>query len=212
MTSKIFIDCGANDGCSVRKFMDQRSGYEIYSFEPNPALAHHFAGLPTSLIPKAVWTEDTSMEMFFDPIDADGSTLIEEKETVFELKGANTLCPKAEVQCIDLGRWIRETFEPDQYIVLKLDVEGAEYQILRKMLTDGTFTYLNELLIEFHWDKMGLPESEHIALVERIREFLEPVYWDASDYRLSLTRAQRIRQKLQRKLFNLRVKVLEGRH
>ena len=36
---KIFLDCGANDGCSVRKFINENKDYKdyfVHSFEPNP--------------------------------------------------------------------------------------------------------------------------------------------------------------------------------
>ena len=56
---------------------------------------------------------------------------------------------KRKVSVVDLPSWI-EHLEQPSYIVLKLDVEGAEYDILDRMLERGTLSRINELYIEFH--------------------------------------------------------------
>ena len=41
---KIFLDCGSNDGCSVRKFQDTKDKekqFEYFCFEGNPKLFHY---------------------------------------------------------------------------------------------------------------------------------------------------------------------------
>ena len=48
------------------------------------------------------------------------------------------------IPVIDLAQWIVDTFTKDDYIIFKLDVEGAEYEILRKMLDNGVFAYIDK--------------------------------------------------------------------
>jgi len=55
------------------------------------------------------------------------------------------------VDCIDFSDWIRSNFSKRDHIVVKMDVEWAEYPILGKMLADESIDYVSELLIEFHW-------------------------------------------------------------
>ena len=55
-----------------------------------------------------------------------------------------------EVEAIDFSRWIRENFVEDDYIFLKMDIEGSEYKVLPKMIEDGTINYINDLIIEWH--------------------------------------------------------------
>ena len=55
-----------------------------------------------------------------------------------------------EVESIDLSKWIIKNFKPDDLIVLKMDIEGAEYKVLPKMFEDGSVNYINVALIEWH--------------------------------------------------------------
>ena len=41
-------------------------------------------------------------------------------------------------------------FDEDDYIVVKLDIEGAEYEVIESILDSGTITRINELFIEWH--------------------------------------------------------------
>jgi FkbM family methyltransferase len=54
-----------------------------------------------------------------------------------------------EVDCIDISDIINK-YSDEDYIVVKIDVEGAEYEIVRKMIRDGTIDKVNELFVEWH--------------------------------------------------------------
>jgi hypothetical protein len=70
----------------------------------------------------------------------------------------------------------------DRVGLLKLDVEGAEYAILEKMLRDRTLRRINHLFIEWHWAKIAVPESTHRALVDRLTKHVPILEWDAQGY------------------------------
>ena len=58
---KVFLDCGGNNGCSVRKFQnlyDKDEEYEIYTFEPNPVFTEWYDELSVTLIEKAIWIRE----------------------------------------------------------------------------------------------------------------------------------------------------------
>jgi len=55
-----------------------------------------------------------------------------------------------EVESIDLSKWIIDNFKKDDFIVLKMDIEGAEYKIVPKMFEDGSVNYINYAFIEWH--------------------------------------------------------------
>ena len=48
------------------------------------------------------------------------------------------------IPVIDLSAWIKSHLTIEDYVIFKLDVEGAEYDILRKMLKDGTFEWIDK--------------------------------------------------------------------
>jgi len=55
-----------------------------------------------------------------------------------------------KVEAIDFSRFIIDNFNQNDYIVLKMDIEGSEYKVLPKMIEDGSISYINNLIIEWH--------------------------------------------------------------
>lgn len=173
----MFLDCGGHDGSSVRKFRGTRDpDCEIVTFEPNPRYAPCYQGLERHrLIAAAVWTEDGTRDFYLDPVDGDGSSLLRDKRT-----GALDRDHPIQIATVDLSAWIGQQGDD---VILKLDVEGAEYAVIDKMLSDGTARYVRELLIEWHWAKVGVSEVAHKALLERWEATGIPIsYWDAGGW------------------------------
>lgn len=186
---RVFLDCGGHNGSSVRKFrreFDQNKKFDIYTFEPNPQFAGDYSSFERHfLLPYATWIAEGEIDFFLDREDGDGSTLIREKTTAEE-GGIGELDKETplRVRCVDLSNWIRKNFSHDDYIVLKLDIEGAEYRVLEKMIQEGTFAYVDKLLIEWHWFKIGMPEHMHRQLLEKLAALKVPVSeWDAQEPR-----------------------------
>ncbi|AYA62996.1 FkbM family methyltransferase [Alteromonas sp. RKMC-009] len=179
---KLFIDCGGHDGCSTIKFKLSNPGYEIITFEGNPELWPYYENLPTQLIKKLVSNYTGEIEFIIDPVDADGSSIVKEKNIDFHKEVKNEDCPVIVMPCIDLSEFIREKAKYYQEIVLKLDVEGAEYAILEKMHQDDTLKYITKLYAEFHWYKIDMPKEQHDALIEKLNPFFEIEEWDAAEF------------------------------
>ena len=86
-----------------------------------------------------------------------------------------------EVETIDLGKWISNNFTENDYIILKMDVEGAEYEILNKMLNDGSIKYVDKLYIEFHGSRVFKTREDTKEIRKRLKDIELDVYsWDAT--------------------------------
>ena len=171
MGNKIFIDCGAHCGESILE-AKRRFGNDIkiYSFEANTnlaeALINHFKNDSNVKVEnKAVWTEDSFIEFYLSTSWSDGSSVYKEKNS-----GGISENVLLKVPCIDLSSFIN-SFDKDDYIILKLDVEGAEYEILSKMIDDETIKRVNELHGEFHPNKINKPEIK--ILEEKVSNYLK---------------------------------------
>ena len=82
-----------------------------------------------------------------------GSCVTELKEQIKDTEERDKLYKwheDIEVESIDLSKWIIENFDRNDLIVLKMDVEGAEYKILPKRFEDGSVNYINYAFIEWH--------------------------------------------------------------
>jgi FkbM family methyltransferase len=171
---KYFLDCGAHCGCSTRHFLKNypdANQFIIHSFECNPNLYNDFPLDPElkrvwpiqnhHLHSEAVWITDTSVD--FKVIGRKGgSTLNPEKMKRHE--GIITDTP-----CINFSQWIKKTFSKEDYIFLKLNVEGAEYEVMEEMFKDNTYEYINQIEVEWHSNKCNLPLSTDTNLVKKLK-------------------------------------------
>lgn len=185
MKRNFFIDCGGHDGCSIIKFLLKNSSFDCYTFEPNPEFHKYYRFLPTKLIKNAVHIFNGKVEFIIDTVDGDGSSIISSKIIDYKNIVKNDDCPRIIIDCIDLSEFILNNTSENDYIILKLDVEGAEYNILKKLLDDNVIDRIDELYCEFHWSKIGLDIIEHNKLLEKLNAHLEVKDWDALTFSLS---------------------------
>ena len=54
------------------------------------------------------------------------------------------------VQVIDFPTWLATNFKAEDIVVIKMDVEGAEFDILAKMLQTDLVSLIDLLLLECH--------------------------------------------------------------
>ena len=168
--NKYFIDCGAHCGESILT-AKQRFGYDVnvISFEPVPGLAKQLQEIhqdnPTIHIQNsAVWINDDVKKFHLSEEYTDGSSLL---NNLNNLRDDHYL----EIPCFDLSTWIADTFSEEDYIILKLDIEGAEYQVLNKIIEDGNIGLINELWGE--WHDMKITDTHTQQLAQKVYNFLD---------------------------------------
>jgi len=150
---KILLDCGGNLGRAVRAFLrtyKDSAEYEIFSFEPQVRLNKFYKGILTNrihLINKVVWTHNGEIEFHYTK-NVKGSTIF------LDYAIDEGIVKTTKVPCIDLSAWIMAKFDPDDYIILKMNIEGAEYPVLEKMANDGSLRHVNELYVSPHVQKV----------------------------------------------------------
>lgn len=181
----LFIDCGGYDGCSALQFLIEHPHFDCVSFEPNPELWRHYEDLPTQLIRKAAYVYNGDILFTIDPVDFDGSSIIEGKRIDWDQKVENRDCPSITVPCIDISEYIRQASRHYDRIVLKLDVEGAEYDILEKMIADETIGLIETLHCEFHLGKMDVSPERHDQIIAAVGAQVTIHDWDALPFSFS---------------------------
>ena len=58
--------------------------------------------------------------------------------------------PLAQVEQVDFIGWIQRFVQPGDFVVCKMDIEGAEYEILEQLIKTGAIRLINFLAVEFH--------------------------------------------------------------
>jgi len=75
---------------------------------------------------------------------------------------------------IDFASWLARTVSRFDYVVCKMDIEGAEFNVIPHLISRGVITLIDELFLECHSEEMhgNGPRAftECIQLHETIRD------------------------------------------
>jgi FkbM family methyltransferase len=147
----IALDCGANVGLFTTRMA--QSGATVYAFEPNPdayrKLAEVTASYPNVLLHQAaVTTKLGEVELYLHKYADDdpeywssGSSLLAEKSNV---RKDNAL----KVEGIHLAAFIKDLGQPVK--LMKMDIEGAEVDVLNQLLDEGLHESIEQAFVEVH--------------------------------------------------------------
>lgn len=167
---KYLIDCGAHNGKAIKSFMATKkdaSDYIIHAFEPNPYVSKNY-GDNVIVHNEAVWVEDGTVSLYVtkDKKGSPSATLYKKKKT-----GRLDRKHPKDVSCIDFSRWLNDTVNSEDYVIVKMNMEGAEYPVLEKMIEDTNIGLVDVLYVKFHAKKIKHPLEDHNKLLARLMKF-----------------------------------------
>jgi len=139
----VFIDCGyyLGEGLDLfKKTVDYKSDCVVHAFDP---VVNHESRNGFYFYKKAVYTYDGEIE-FHTSRRRQGRA-----NGIFKNPRANDEKTMA-VTCLDFSKWIINNFSKNDFIVLKMDIEGAENEVIGKMIEDGSINYIRIAYIEPH--------------------------------------------------------------
>ncbi|WP_207477534.1 FkbM family methyltransferase [Arenibaculum pallidiluteum] len=181
---KVFIDLGANHGVVTEKFGREHPDFELFTFEPNQALRNDIAAVAQKLgrnivhHSAAAWIRDGQISFFQSNEDV-ASTIVSGKREHPQYGFSQIDYSKhVTVPCVDISRWIVSAFTANDFIVLKMDIEGAEYAVLTKMIFDGSLGMVRELICEWHYDRYPhMTPEEHVMIRNKAAQICKLVDW-----------------------------------
>jgi len=162
----IYIDLGARAfRTSVEWFSEEypivnsQSGkparWTVHAFEMDSSFAKSFAGKNLT---------GHLGEIFFHPVGVsvtDGAIQVPAREeglkNMMSLGQAVTASKTATktLELLDFVRWLRETVQEKDLVVLKMDIEGVEHQLVPKLLETGAISLIDEFMLECHYSRRG---------------------------------------------------------
>lgn len=162
---KYFIDCGAHKG-KILNLAQRYYGdtFKYYAFECNNQYIKTLSK-NTIIIDKAVWIYDGFINFFINTTKPtiEGNSLYSDKIT-----GNLDTSKPIKISCIDFSNWINQLSE-NEYCVIKMNIEGSEYDVLEKMFQDGTINKINELIIRWHAHKIpSISKERHNKLRDKL--------------------------------------------
>ncbi len=163
----VFIIGGAHKGERIVKFKKEdlytKHSWEIFAIEANPYVIDEIPrAQDTTIINKAIWIKDGSIEFYFSPAS---DTL----SSVYKESYAQNNIP-ISIESIQFGQWLKRNFAKNDYIMASLDIEGSEYDVLNQMYADNTIQYIDLLYVEFHPRIGGISENDIADLLAKIKK------------------------------------------
>jgi len=165
----IVIDCGANVGNITKKFA--ATGATVHAFEPDSIafdiLQKRFRSYPNVVLHnQGVWDKETTLD-FFSHKDQEkeaaytvSSSIISNKKNIDQEKSR-------QIHVIDLCAFISDLGR--RVDLIKLDIEGAEIAVLKKMLEKETYKLFDEMYVETHEKKI----PGHATEIAKIKEIMQ---------------------------------------
>lgn len=174
---KCYVDCGAYKGKLIKQFLANKrygSGFQVYALECSPHLSKIDYGKDVKVIRAAAWINDGFLKFYMNTKapGIEGNSVYKDKIT-----GNLDKNHPVTVPCIDFSAWLKRTFANDDLVIVKMNIEGAEYDVLEKCIADGTIRLIDELHVQWHVQKIpGIPSTRHDALVNTLAKLPFKVY------------------------------------
>ena len=152
--------------------MYKRYPWRFYAIEANPKIIDRIPHKPgIEIVNKAIAASDGYITFFLD--EADGlSTLIAKTTTTVE---------EIRVPSFDFGRWIKDNFRKEDYVIVSFDIQGAEYGVLDKMIKDRSIKYIDRFCIEFHPHLVKRTQRDDRRMIMSIEAAGVELFYDSVD-------------------------------
>jgi FkbM family methyltransferase len=176
--SYVFFDLGANNGDSLANFFQlnntipvkfhfnelvNKIKWKVVAFEANPIFDSQLLKLKTRLSTQhqvqlysrtAAWIRNGVIDFYLDTVNEKkkfwGSSLKRTHPDVLQ-SGAN----KIQVPCVDVAELVRK-FNPEDFVFMKIDIEGAEYDLLLHLFKSGVLNLIDYIAVEYHPDSIDV--------------------------------------------------------
>ena len=164
----VFLDCGTHYGEGLRKFIQSHNiddNWIVRTFEANPEcyITERLSDIKLmnlEINEKAIWIFDGMIK--FSQVDhtrsgsqspRDGKSNIDDWGSVIteinsdQLKSAES---PINVECVDFHRILSEYPKEKYKVMVKMDIEGAEFIVLRHIILNNSALNISDLFIEWH--------------------------------------------------------------
>ena len=192
---KIFIDCGTHLFQGFKQFAEKYNidgDWKCFSFEANPFTYQRSKEVYEQLLNdgyniihfnKAVYNSEGKINVncsiddggpYADGHFSQGSNVLSDPPDYDHVYHCGFTYKQEEVvvDTVDFSKFLKENVTEDDFVVVKMDIEGAEFEVLPSMIADGSYKLINDFYCEFH-ERFFEPKSKYKELKENYKEVLK---------------------------------------
>ncbi|XP_039173295.1 uncharacterized protein LOC120295789 [Eucalyptus grandis] len=156
----VYVDVGARGyGSSIvswfrKQYPKQNKTFEVYAIEADEHFyAEYKSKKHVTLLPYAAWVKNETLSF---EINRDPGQKSEDKG-----RGMGRIQPVqsssngevAKIQGFDFAEWLKNTVSEKDFVVMKMDVEGTEFDLIPRLIETGAICLIDELFLECHYNR-----------------------------------------------------------
>ena len=145
---RVLLDVGAHVGDTVRVALEQRWQFDqVWAFEPTTVCLDRLREITDprlTVVDAGWWSSDETIDIH-DPGTLHASVLPEaSREDRVE-----------RCQLVDAAAWMAAYIDEDDVVWVKMNIEAAEIEALRRLLETGEIRKVDHLVVHFDSEKYG---------------------------------------------------------
>ena len=165
--SNIFIDCGTHFGEGLDEFINKFKidpSWKVFTFEANPITFDIYKNQYHKKYPwveahnLAVSNNDGISSLNIETVAYEGHT--GQGTSLIDIQNwnphngvfRNNYMFQTNVKCIDFANFIKTNCSESDFVLVKLDIEGSEYDVLEHLIKTDCLNYIKHLVVEWHAD------------------------------------------------------------
>ncbi|GAB2300755.1 hypothetical protein Dimus_034792 [Dionaea muscipula] len=161
----VYVDVGARSyGSSIgswfrKQYPKQNRSFDVYAIEADKSFHDEYKlKKGVNLLPYAAWVKN---ETLFFEINHDPGDDPEEKGgkgkgmgRIKPVRSANSLASRVdEIRGFDFANWLKNTVSERDFVVMKMDVEGTEFDLIPRLFETGAICLIDEIFLECHYNR-----------------------------------------------------------
>ncbi|XP_027171433.1 uncharacterized protein LOC113770999 [Coffea eugenioides] len=153
----IYIDMGARTYDSTignwfkKLYPKQNKNFEIFAIEADKSFHEEYKRKKdVTLLPYAAWIRNETLVFGTRNKKREYTGRIQSgrPQVLQDYKGEQNV-----VQAFDFADWLIRSFSKQDFVVLKMDVEGTEMDLIPRLVESGAICLIDELFLECHYDR-----------------------------------------------------------
>lgn len=196
--SCVFLDLGAADGDTLRAFTAGKYGekascpsgkWTAKLIESNPAfepqlqhIAREYGNHVTLATSTAGYMCEADATLYVD----DGQHGRNGRRSALKSHWQNTLST-VQVKTMNLNRILYEETIPGDYVIVKMDIEGAEWDVIPCLSKSPMSNLVDALFVEKHGPEWGLAGTTEEDMTYALARLQQSGVWIPKNYRSSLS-------------------------
>lgn len=158
----VYVDVGSRSyGSSIvswfkKQYPKQNRTFDIYAIEADKTFHEGYKSKKgVVLLPYAAWVRNESL--FFEINQTPGDKDVVKGRGMGRIQPVQSSSTSGsdvdKIQAFDFAEWLKNTVTERDYVVMKMDVEGTEFELIPRLFETGAICLIDELFLECHYNR-----------------------------------------------------------